>query len=99
MEREPEPVEGESPDAPVMPTFASLRAPRRRSPVDVLMPDAPPARSPSGPARPGASRPAEYADLLRLGVRVARAVADVPVRVARWSVQEPVRHLRRLLGA
>jgi hypothetical protein len=48
------------------------------------------------PAR--APRPAEYADLVRLGLRIAHAVAGVPVRLVRWSVREPGRCVRRLLG-
>jgi hypothetical protein len=97
---DPAPAPGgeESPAAPVIPSFDSLRAPRRRSAVDVLVPGPQPAPSATGPAPAGVSRPAEYADLLRLGVRVIRAVVGVPVRVGLWSVGEPVLCLRRLLG-
>jgi hypothetical protein len=95
---EPEPAEEESPDAPMIPSFDSLRAPRRRSAVDLLVPGRPPAPAATAPAPAGVPRPAEYADLLRLGVRVVRAAAGVPGRVALWSVREPVRCLRRLLG-
>ena len=94
-------AEEESPTAPSIPSFASLRAPRRRTPVDLLMPEDPPA--PAEPAVDRAApapvpRPPDYSDLLRLGVRLVRAAAVVPGRVALWSVQEPVRCLRRLLG-
>jgi hypothetical protein len=98
IDPEPEPDEQESPAAPVMPSFDSLRAPRRRSAFDVLMPEAPPARSVTGPAPSRVARPPEYADLLRLGVHVARALADVPRRVGLWSLRQPVHCLRRLLG-
>jgi hypothetical protein len=87
--------DGESPVAPEVPSFASLRDPRRRTAVDLLVPDVLPAAT---PPRGPAPRPPDYADLVRLGVHVARAVAAVPVRVARWSVREPVRFARRLLG-
>ncbi|WP_347056993.1 DNA-directed RNA polymerase subunit alpha C-terminal domain-containing protein [Blastococcus sp. HT6-30] len=107
-DREPAPAEEESPAAPAIPSFASLRGPRRRSAVDLLLPDPPPpgvpadpaapaAPSPSrpptaplaptGPAAPAAVRPPDYADLLRLGVHVARTVLTAPARC-----------LRRLLG-
>lgn len=106
---EPEPAEEESPDAPMIPSFDSLRAPRRRTAVDLLVPEPPPAPGASGGSRPsggapgesrpsGGPRPAEYGDLLRLGVRVVRALAAVPGRLAVWSVREPVRCLRGLLG-
>ncbi|NEK56481.1 hypothetical protein GCU56_01145 [Geodermatophilus sabuli] len=108
----PEPASGgsraeeESPDAPAIPSFASLRGPRRHTAIDLLVPEPPaPAATPSGApaATPSATptgtpRPAEYADLLRLGLRAARAVAGVPGRLALWSVRAPVRGLRRLLG-
>ncbi|WP_448628543.1 DNA-directed RNA polymerase subunit alpha C-terminal domain-containing protein [Geodermatophilus sp. URMC 64] len=85
----PHPIEDEAPAAPPIPSFASLREPRRRSAVDLLVPGAPPvAAEPSPPSPPSpAPRPAEYADLLRLAVRLVR-----------WSVREPVRCLGRLLG-
>ncbi|WP_249522226.1 DNA-directed RNA polymerase subunit alpha C-terminal domain-containing protein, partial [Modestobacter marinus] len=35
---EPEPVEEESPDAPAIPSFDSLRRPRRRTAFDLLVP-------------------------------------------------------------
>jgi hypothetical protein len=94
----PEPAEEESPTAPRIPSFDSLRAPRGRTAVDWLVPEPPPVPVATGtaPARAGGPRPAEYADLLRLGARVVRAVAGVPGRIVRWSVGEPARCLRRL---
>jgi hypothetical protein len=100
----------ESPAAPSIPSFDSLRGPRRRTPVDLLMPDQPPApgpvpadaERPAPAARPGPApppRPAEYADLLRLGMRLVQAMAGAPVRIALWAAGEQVRCLRRLLGA
>ena len=79
---------------PVMPSFDSLRAGRRRTATDVLVPERP---APRDDVRQ-APRPAEYADLLRLGVVVARAVASAPLRLARWSVRLPLGCARRLLG-
>jgi hypothetical protein len=87
------PADEESPAAPAIPSFASLRAPRSRTAVDVLVPAPPPRSAPAS-----APRPPEYADLLLLGQRVLRAMASVPGRVALWSVREPVRCLRRVLG-
>ena len=86
------PADGESPAAPAIPSFASLRDPRRRTPVDLLVPEQPPAEPPAVPTPPpaapaGAPRPAEWGDLWRLGLRVAR-----------WWVGQPVRTVRRLLG-
>ena len=101
-------AEQESPAAPAIPSFASLRAPQRRTAMDLLVPGLPsesPADTPPTPPNPPsppeprrAPRPAEYGDLLRIGAHLARAVAGVPVRVVRWSLAEPVRVLRRLLG-
>jgi hypothetical protein len=100
----PEPGAAEN-AAPVMPSFESLRGPRRRSAVDVLLPEAdpppPPAPAPAPPApapapvrAPAGPRPAEYADLLRLGARLLRAAGGV----AAWSVRTPARCLRRVFG-
>ena len=117
------------PAAPEIPSFASLRDPRRRTALDLLVPaadpapevlPAPPSAPPSaavagpgpapaprsgsaagpGPRRPAASapRPAEYADLLRLGVRLARVAVTAPGRVVVWSVRTQVGLVRRLLG-
>lgn len=93
-----EPAEGESPAAPAIPSFASLRAPRRRSAVDLLLPEAAPAPAVPVPAPAAGHRPPEYADLLRLGVHLVRALAGVPVRMAAWTVREPARCLGRLFG-
>ena len=83
--------EQESPAAPAIPSFDSLRAPRRPSAVDLLVPGSAPPPPPPAPAPPAAPpagpRPAEYADLLRLGIRVVR-----------WSLREPVRLLHRLVA-
>jgi hypothetical protein len=95
---EPEPAEEESQAAPAIPSFASLRNPRRRTPVDLLTAGPPAAAAAARPGPAAGVRPPEYADLLRLGVRVARAAAGVPGRVVRWSVQSPARCVRWLLG-
>ncbi|MGY1837541.1 DNA-directed RNA polymerase subunit alpha C-terminal domain-containing protein [Blastococcus sp. SYSU DS0510] len=104
--------DGEGPVAPAIPSFESLRGPRRRSAVDLLLPEAPERReareqqavpspppapprpvapagrsTPGGAGDPPAVRPPDYADLLRLGVHVARAVLVLPARC-----------LHRLLG-
>jgi hypothetical protein len=94
----PDPAEDESPAAPPIPSFASLRAPQRRTALDLLMPGAPSEPSATGPVPSAGPRPAEYADLLALGVHVLRAAIAVPVRVMRWSVRAPAHSLRRLLG-
>ena len=97
-------AEADSPAAPTIPSFNSLRGPRRRSAVDVLMPgstpEPPELPEPSAPghARPSGPRPAEYADLVRLGMWAARAMAGVPLRVAGWAVRGPANCVRRLLG-
>ena len=51
-------VDDESPSPPVMPSFASLRDPRRRTAVDLLVPAAPAADTarPSRPTPPRAPR-------------------------------------------
>jgi len=97
IDPEPVPDEEESPAAPVIPSFESLRAPRRREGVDVLLPPVKTTTTTAAPA--GGPRPAEYADLVRFGVRVVSAVAGAAGRVALWSVREPARCLRGLLGA
>ncbi|MQA35692.1 hypothetical protein [Modestobacter roseus] len=78
----------ESPSAPSIPSFASLRAPRQRSAVDILVsgPDevVEPAPRPS-PA--GATRPPEWPDLWHIGLRLAR-----------WCVRQPLVTARRVLG-
>jgi hypothetical protein len=76
-----------TPDAdsrdPTIPSLASLRDPRHRTAVDLLVPAA---ATPADPT-PRASRPPEWADLWLLGVHVAR-------RVVTWQVG----CLRRVLG-
>ena len=108
------------PASPEIPSFASLRDPRRRTAFDLLVPETPPAADgdeagdgdgdevadepdpepepAAAPSRPAAPRPAEYADLLAFGVRVARAAVTFPVRLAVWSVRTQAECLRRLLG-
>ena len=82
------PDDEESALAPSIPSFASLRAPRRASPADLLVDRQPPASEPVPPSpRTGASRPAEWADLWHLGLRVAR-----------WCLQQPIVTVRRLVG-
>jgi hypothetical protein len=82
------PDDEESALAPSMPSFASLRGGRRRSPADLLVSLQPVAVEPVLPARrPGAARPPEWADLWHLGLRVAR-----------WCVQQPITTVRRLVG-
>jgi hypothetical protein len=96
-----------SPAAPEMPSFASLRDPRRRTPIDLLVPpDSHPDHRPDRGPRPAAARPAaqvppsaasrppEWADLWHLAAHVTVALAGVPVRVVRWQG----RCLRTLLG-
>ena len=60
------------PTAPAIPSFASLRGPRRLSPVDVLVPVE---RTPP--------RPPEWSDLWLLGQHVAGAVLALPGRLLR----------------
>lgn len=100
----PGPDDEESPAAPPIPSLDSLRASRRGTAVDLLLPG--PSASTPSPSTPSPSpspsatppRPPDYADLLRLAVHVGWALAALPVRMVRWSVREPVRHLRSLLG-
>lgn len=91
----PVPDDEESPAAPRIPSFESLRDPRRRTTVDLIAPATPPPADPTPTAPP---RPPDYADLWRLGVRVGSALATLPVRLALRTVQGPVRRLRRLVG-
>lgn len=85
---------GNEPEAPAIPTFDSLRARRRHSPVDLLLPEQ--ATRVPGAAERAEPRPPDYVDLVRLGVHVAGALAVLPVRVTLWAVREPMRLLRRL---
>lgn len=76
--------EDDAPVAPPVPSFDTLRSPRRRSAIDLLVPPAEPTalvdpvapvdvggpvRSTSRPAA-AAPRPAEWSDLLRLAGRL-----------------------------
>ena len=76
----------DGPKAPPVPSFDSLRDPRRRSALDLLMPPPEPPE-PAEPVAAPAPRPPDYGDLLRLAVHLAR-----------WTAGLPVRGLRRLLG-
>ena len=60
------------PPSPGIPSFDSLRGPRRRSPVDVLV-----------PAAQTPPRPPEWSDLWLLGRHVAGSLAAVPGRLLR----------------
>jgi hypothetical protein len=83
----------ESPLAPSIPPFASLRSARRGSAADLLTSGQPMAVQPvavqpvASSSRPGAARPPEWVDLWHLGLRVVR-----------WWVQQPVTAVRRLIG-
>lgn len=72
--------------APQVPSFASLRNPRRRTAVDLLVPDVPPEPAPA-PRPATAPRPPEWGDLWLLGRHVTRSVVG-------WQL----RLLRRVLG-
>ena len=87
-------VDDESPSPPVMPSFASLRDPRRRTAVDLLVPAAP-AAAPAPASRPAAApRPPEWSDLWLLGRHVTRSLGGLPGRVAGFQL----RCLRSVLG-
>ena len=88
------PDDEESPAAPAIPSFESLRSTRRRTTVDLIVPATPPPADPT----PTAPRPPDYADLWRLSVRVGSTLATLPVRLALRAVQAPARRLRRLVG-
>ncbi|MCZ2860512.1 DNA-directed RNA polymerase subunit alpha C-terminal domain-containing protein [Blastococcus sp. VKM Ac-2987] len=109
----PAPDEAESPAAPAIPSFASLRGPRRRSAVDLLLPDAPtvpePLPAPAESEPPAAGGPATRPASAR--TTSAGPVAAAPVRppeyadllglgvhVVRAVLTAPARCLRRLLG-
>jgi hypothetical protein len=72
--------------SPAMPSFASLRSPVRRSPVDLLLPTEPAVGEPA--TTPPPPRPPEWADLLHLALYLAR-----------WSLELPARGVRRVLGS
>lgn len=74
----------EGPAAPQVPSFASLRNPRGRTAVDLLVPTAS-REAGRGPAV--APRPPEWSDLWLLGRHVTRVLVGVPGRC-----------LRRVLG-
>ena len=84
--------EEESPDAPRIPSFESLRSTRRRTTVDLIVPATPPPADPI----PAAPRQPDYADLWRLGVALGSAAATLPPRLTLFAVREPARRLRRL---
>ena len=87
-------VDDESSSPPVMPSFASLRDPRRRTAVDLLVPAAPAATT-ELPARPtGTPRPPEWSDLWLLGRHITRSLAGLPGRVVAWQTS----CLRSVLG-
>ena len=78
----------ESALAPRIPSFASLRGGGRRSPADLLVSRQPASVEPvPASPRPGGTRPPEWVDLWRLGLRVAR-----------WCAQQPITTVRRLVG-
>ena len=78
----------ESPLAPSIPSFASLRGGGRRSAADLLVPRQPATSRPvTSSPRSQVARPPEWADLWHLGLRVAR-----------WCVQQPIATMRRLIG-
>ncbi|MGY1773169.1 hypothetical protein [Blastococcus sp. SYSU D00813] len=82
----------DAPVAPPIPSFESLREPRRRSAIDLLVPPAEPtalvdpvapvdAAEPSragrsAPRPAAAPRPAEWGDLLRLGARLGACLTE-----------------------
>ena len=82
------PDDEESPLAPSIPSFASLRGGPRQSAADLLVPRQPATVQPVPLSpRPEVARPPEWADLWRLGLRVAR-----------WCAQQPITAVRRLTG-
>ena len=87
-------VDDESPSPPVMPSFASLRDPRRRTAVDLLVPTAPAAATARASRPAAAQRPPEWSDLWLLGRHVTRSLAGLPGRVAGFQL----RCLRSVLG-
>ena len=91
----------ESPVAPAIPSFASLRSPGGRTPVDVLFPDpvpAPAGPAPSGPApagpAPAATTPT-VAAASRPGFRTGPAGAGAPRPAEYGDLLRIGRHLAR----
>lgn len=74
-----------------IPSLASLRDPRRRTAVDLLVPAA---ARPVYPPRATPPRPAEWSDLWYLGLRLARIAVTVPGRL----LARQTGCLRRVLG-
>jgi hypothetical protein len=103
--------EDESPAAPPIPSFASLRAPRRtHAALDVLLPPAaqePPVTAPTppevadaatgSPTRPTAPTAPRPAEWPDL-LWFGVRVASAALRLPGVLVREPVRRLRQLLG-
>ena len=87
-------VDDESPSPPVMPSFASLRDPRRRTAVDLLVPAAPAADI--GPSLPPRRRPAPPGVVRPVAPRPARD--PEPGRPARSVAGFQLRCLRSVLG-
>jgi len=108
----PLPDEDDGPASPAIPSFESLRGPRRRSALDLLVPEQPreaatPEQGTAGetdeedaddgvPRFAKAPRPAEWADLAAFGVRGVRAAAALHWRVTVWWVRAPARLVERL---
>jgi hypothetical protein len=76
-----DPHEDRPAGSPVMPSFASLRGPSRRSPVDVLLPGEPRVAPPAPRREP--VRPPEWADLLHLATHLAGIAVALPAQWAR----------------
>ncbi|MEX5721353.1 helix-hairpin-helix domain-containing protein [Geodermatophilus maliterrae] len=104
-------AEEESPAAPSIPSFASLRDPRRRTPVDLLVPGEPPTaplpaeppfvESPPVEPPPVEPPPAPTTPAAPAGAPRPAEWGDLwrfGLRVASWWVHQPIRTLRRLLG-
>ncbi|RBY83349.1 hypothetical protein [Blastococcus sp. TF02A-26] len=78
-DRESGSIEDDGPASPPIPSFDSLRAPQRRSALDLFVPPAPPAPPAEEIPRPVAAapagpRPAEWGDLVLLGTHLTRCV-------------------------
>lgn len=82
----------DAPVAPPIPSFDALRAPRRRSAIDLLVPPAEPTAlvdpvapvhlgepaqaAPRRPGPPATPRPAEWGDLVRLATRLGACLTE-----------------------